>query len=462
MTRPDETGYFRSTEILGESARLATSFHRLLVLLAPDAGDAGRIVPLTPDRPTLVVGRQLSADGLLGLADQSMSRRHAEIRLEDDGWYLRDLGSRNGSFVAGLRTSEARLEHGSVIRVGGSLLLYEAFQLDDGLGLQAEEPPLMGPSVAMQIVRGSLRTAAAHGVPVLLLGHSGVGKEMAAEYLHLHSGRDGDLVPVNCGALPADLVEAELFGAVAGAYTGASRDRPGLFAAAAGGTILLDELGEFPLALQPKLLRVLSTGEVRPVGGTKAKRVDVRVVAATNRDLAGDVEAERFRGDLLARLSAWTLTIPPLRERREDVLALAEHLWQGDHPLRWTADAAEAMTLYDWPWNVRELRQVIDALAIRADGEPLHARALPERIQRGLGERLVPRATGEVPLELRVRRDRAPGRRELRDVLAHFGGNISQVARFFDKRRFQVYRWCEKHDLDPEAHRPEEVSDTYT
>jgi len=461
VTRPDDTGLFLSTEILGESSRLATAFHRLVVLHAPDPDDAGRILPLTPDRPALIVGRQLSADGLLGLADHKMSRRHAEIRLADDGWYLRDLGSRNGTFVAGLSSPSARLEHGSLIRVGSSLLLYEAFQLDDGLRLQTEEPPLMGPSVAMQIVRGSLRTAATHGVPVLLLGESGVGKEMAAEYLHLHSGRNGDLVPVNCGALPADLVEAELFGATAGAYTGAGRDRPGLFAAAQGGTILLDELGEFPLALQPKLLRVLATGEVRPVGATKATRVDVRVVAATNRDLASEVAAERFRGDLMARLAAWTLTLPPLRERREDVLALADHLWQGGGPLRWTADAAEAMVLYDWPWNVRELRQVIDALAIGAGSEPLPATALPERIRRGLGQRLVPRTTGEVPLELRVRRDRTPGRRELKEVLAFFGGNISQVARFFDKRRFQVYRWCEKHDLDPETFRPE-GSDPYT
>jgi DNA-binding NtrC family response regulator len=456
VTTPDEGGYFKSTEILGASARLATSFHRLVVLHAPEVEDVGRIVPLSPELPALEIGRQLSSDRRLGLADHALSRRHAEIRLLEQGWHVRDLGSRNGLFVAGLRCAEALLEHGSVVRVGHSVLLYEAFQLDDGLPLQAEEPPLLGPSVAMQIVRGSLRTAAAHALPVLLLGASGVGKEMAAEYLHRHSRRDGELVPVNCGALPADLVEAELFGAVAGAFTGANRDRSGLFAAAEGGTILLDEMGEFPLALQPKLLRVLSTGEVRPVGATKARRVDVRVVAATNRDLEGDVEQERFRGDLLARLSAWTLTIPPLCERREDVLTLAEHLWQGEAPLRWSADAAEAMVLYDWPWNVRELRQVCDALAITVADEPLPPTALPKRIRRGLGDRLASKGSGVVPLELRVRRDRPPGVRELREVLQHFGGNVSQVARFFDKRRFQVYRWCEKHELDPEAFRPEE------
>jgi transcriptional regulator with GAF, ATPase, and Fis domain len=378
-----------------------------------------------------------------------MSRRHATIELADDGWYLRDLGSRNGCFVQGVRAASARLVHGSVLRVGQSLLLYEAFQLSDGLDFVEEEPPLWGPSVALQIVRGSLRTAGRHGVPVLLLGETGVGKEVAAAYLHALSGRPGPLVPVNCGALPDTLIEAELFGAAAGAYTGADKDRTGLFEAAHGGTILLDEIGEIPVALQAKLLRVLAEGEIRRVGDTRTRSVDVRVVAATNRNLDDEVEQGTFRGDLLARLSGWTVSIPPLRSRREDVLALARRMWGGEGSLRLTADAAEALVLYGWPYNVRELRQVCDALAVRATQERIGLTALPERIQDCLGDRLVARSGGVVPLALRVRRDRVPGRDELREALVHFGGNVSQAARFFDKARFQVYRWCEKHDLEP-------------
>jgi len=444
--------YFLSTEILATTASLAVGFQRLVVLDSPDREQVGRLVPLEPSSSPLVVGRQV--DGL-ELGDTALSRAHAALEIEDAGWFVRDRGSRNGTFVDGERVDEARLDHGQLIRVGQSLLLYEAFRLDDGLELADEEEPLFGPSVPLQIARGSLKTAAAHTVPVLLLGESGSGKEVAAAYLHARGGRSGPLVPVNCGALPANLIEAELFGAKAGAWTGANTDRVGLFEAADGGTIFLDEIGELPLELQPKLLRVLADGEIRRVGDTKPRHVDVRVVAATNRDLERAVLREQFRGDLLARLSGWRLSLPPLRSRREDILALARRLWTGDTPLRLTADAAEAMVLYGWPYNVRELRQVCAALAIRAGAAPIGLTALPERIQATLFERTGEATPAAVPLALRIRRDRAPGKQDLIDVMDHFGGNVSQVAKFFDKARFQIYRWFDKHDIDPDTWRPE-------
>ncbi len=441
--------YFLSTEILATTASLAVGFQRLVVLHAPD-GSAGRIVPLEPATAPLVVGRQVEG---LEIGDSALSRAHAAFELRDEGWFVVDHGSRNGTFVEGRRVDEARLDPGQLVRVGQTLLLYEAFRLGDGLELADEEEPLWGPSVALQIARGSLKAAATHDVPVLLLGESGVGKEVAAAYVHACSGRSGALVPVNCGALPANLIEAELFGAKAGAWTGATTDRVGLFEAADGGTIFLDEIGELPLELQPKLLRVLADGEIRRVGDTKPRHVDVRVVAATNRDLEGEVLRERFRGDLLARLAGWKLSLPALRSRREDILALARRLWTGDAPLRLTADAAEALVLYAWPYNVRELRQVCAALAIRAGAGPIGLTALPERIRATLQERVATPTAAAVPLALRIRKDRPPSKADLIAVMDHYGGNVSQVARFFDKARFQVYRWFDKHGVDPEAWR---------
>jgi DNA-binding NtrC family response regulator len=451
--------FFRSTDVLGSTARLATVFHRVLVLQGPDGEAEARIVPLTPVQPTWVIGRSSSSEGVLGLRDTALSRRHATLELRDDGWYLQDLGSRNGCFVNGTRVEETRLDHGAVLRMGQTILLFEALELDDKLPLTPEAEPLWGPSIALQILRGSVTSSAAHGMPMLLMGETGVGKEVVARYIHALSGRSGPLVPVNCGALPPDLIEAELFGASAGAYTGATRDRPGLFAAAEGGTLLLDEIGELRLDLQPKLLRVLADGEVRPVGATESRKIDVRVVASTNRDLHAEVEAGRFRGDLLARLAAWTLVIPPLRDRKEDILGLARRLWTGAGPLELSADSAEAMLLYPWPYNVRELRQVCEALAIQVPKGPIRLADLPDRLQESLKDRSPPSAEeeGGLPLALRIRGDRVPNVEELREVIEHFGGNMTHVARFFDKGRFQVYRWCEKHGIDPKIYRTDET-----
>jgi DNA-binding NtrC family response regulator len=449
----------RSTVTLEAMARLATTFHRVVVLQGPGEEASGQIVPLTPLQPSWVIGRSSSSEGVLGLRDTALSRQHAIIELRDDTWYLKDLGSRNGCFVNGTRVAEVPLSHGAVLRMGESLLLFEALQLTDEVPLVPEAEPMWGPSIALQILRGSLNSAATHAVPMLLMGESGVGKEVAARYIHDLSGRSGPLVPVNCGALPPDLVEAELFGASAGAYTGAMQDRPGLFKAAEGGTLLLDEIGELRLDLQPKLLRVLADGEVRPVGATEGEIIDVRVVAATNRDLKAEVDAGRFRGDLLARLASWTLVIPPLRDRKEDILALARRVWSGAAPLQLSADTAEAMVLYPWPYNVRELRQVCDALAIQVPSGPIPLTALPDHLQESLQDRSPPpeEQTGGVPLALRIRRDRVPNVEELREVIEHYGGNMTQVARFFDKARFQVYRWCEKLEIDPKIYRTDET-----
>ncbi len=253
--------------------------------------------------------------------------------------------------------------------------------IEDTLGIsveseEAESLPkdVVAQSEAMRIVFRQARKVAATEATVLVMGESGAGKEIIARYIHESSGRaDKALVTLDCSALPENLIEAELFGHERGAYTGADTAREGRFAQADGATLFLDEVGEMPLALQPKLLRVLESGAFRPVGGQRDKQVDVRVIAATNRDIEEEVKAGTFREDLFYRLNVFPITVPPLREHPEDIPALAAHFLKPHR--KQLAPAAERLLMaHDWPGNVRELRNVLERAAILADG----ARILPE------------------------------------------------------------------------------------
>ncbi len=434
-----------------------TRAQRLIVVRSPDAEALGRAVLL--EEAPVTIGRAGHADGPLALTDSELSRQHAVLEREPatDTWWIRDLGSRNGTFVNGAAQERAGLLDQDVIRVGATLLVFERVELGPDAALApAEEPPLYGRSFAMQRVRGEVARVAGRDMPVLVLGESGAGKELVASALHGRSGRAGPLVAVNCGALPPDLVESELFGHVAGAFTGAQKASEGLFVAASGGTIFLDEIGEMPLAVQPKLLRALATGEIRPVGANQARRVDARVVAATNRDLSGEVAAERFRGDLYARLAGWTIQLPPLRQRKEDVLLLLDRfLARHEAPRAIEPDAAEALLLYRWPFNVRELEQLAAAIGVRAEeADEVRLEHLPPAIAAPLMvRRPVAAIPSEPPLSLSVRPDTTPTAEELARALAHFGGNVAQVATFFGRDRRQIYRWIERYGLDVDASR---------
>jgi two-component system response regulator PilR (NtrC family) len=219
---------------------------------------------------------------------------------------------------------------------------------------------------------------------VLISGESGVGKELVARALHQKSGRgQGPFVPVNCGAIPEGLIESELFGHVKGAFTGAQGAKQGLFQAAGGGTLFLDEIGELPLALQVRLLRVIQEKRVRALGATEDEEVDVRVIGATNRDLAAEVQAGRFREDLYYRLNVIQIRVPPLRERREDVLLLAEHFLRrfgaehGRGQLALSREAKKRLDEYDFPGNVRELENLIERAVTLSDGPEVTLDALP-------------------------------------------------------------------------------------
>jgi transcriptional regulator with GAF, ATPase, and Fis domain len=427
---------------------------RRLILVHGTALGGQDVVVLDSGSP-VVLGRD-PGEATLALDDHKVSRRHAVIEADPakGGYVVSDGPSRNGTFVDGARRERAALRHGSVIRVGSSLLVYTEAELGDPAGLVPEAAPLFGPSMAMARVRGEIRRAAATLMPVLILGETGVGKELAASEVHARSGRRGPLVPVNCAAIPASVAEGELFGHEAGSFTGATQRREGLLAAADGGTLFLDEVGELPLVVQPMLLRALELGEVRPVGSTKPRRVDVRIVAATNRDLAAAERDGSFRGDLLARLAGFSLRIPPLRERREDILPLATRFLRGrpGEP-QISSAAAEALLLHAYPHNVRELWHELGAAVARWDGrEPLGLEHLSQAIAaRAPVDELTPPPTTPPKAEVPPRSRPTP--EELRAALARFHGNMAQVAAYYGRDRRQVYRWATLLGIDVDSFR---------
>jgi transcriptional regulator with GAF, ATPase, and Fis domain len=458
-------GSTQITKTLGPASRLGTppEFVRIVVAYSPDPSTVGAMRVLSDD--ALIVGR---IGGGLALPDPRLSRAHASIELRDGQPLVRDLGSRNGTFVNGERVEQRTLSDEDVIRVADHVLVVQALHGDD-VRRAVEAPPALGSLVgdgrAMRALRDDVARVAGGDVPVLLLGETGTGKELVASELHRLSGRSGPFVPVNCAAIPEHLAESELFGYARGAFTGALTDGVGLFAAAHGGTLFLDEIGEMPLSLQAKLLRALATGEIRRVGDTNARRVDVRVVAATNVDLVKAVGEERFRADLLSRLAGHVVPVPALRDRREDVLVLAAHflsraLGTRSNPAPETIaktispDAAEALLLHDWPFNVRGLEQAMRASATRIAEDRLELVHLGPELRNvsGAGSRTsAPSMPSPLTRMLEIRPDAPPSADELRAVVAHFGGNVSKVATFFGKERRQIYRWAERHEIDLDA-----------
>jgi len=251
--------------------------------------------------------------------------------------------------------------------------------LQDEIRTEHNFGDIIGESPGLRKVMGQIRLVAPTDASVLITGESGTGKELVARSIHEHSSRSGRaLIKLNCGAVPEGLFESEFFGHVRGAFTGALKDRPGRFELADGGTLFLDEIGEVPLALQAKLLRVLQEQELERIGDTRTRKVNVRVMAATNRNLKKEVDAGRFREDLFYRLSVFPIEVPPLRERREDIPLLATHfLTQSakrmNRPVpRITQDALTRLSSYDWPGNVRELQNTIERTVILSRGGPLH------------------------------------------------------------------------------------------
>jgi len=366
----------RPTEIIHERDRPPVLVLRAAVLRVVAGPDRGASAPLRHQR--VRVGS--APDNELTLDDAKVSRHHLEIQIQDHGYLVRDLQSTNGTFYRGARVGEVLLGQGAEVRVGDTVLRLErGEETSEVIGAKRQFGSLVGSSPAMQQVYGMLAAVAPTDTTVLVEGETGTGKELVAEELHRHSPRRDRLFSViDCGALPRTLIESELFGHEKGAFTGATTERVGVFERTRGGTVFLDEIGELPLELQTRLLRVLDRRTIKRVGSSLPRVVDFRLVAATNRDLEREVREGRFRQDLYFRMAVVRIRLPALRERREDIPRLARFfLWQAgcaevDQVL--SPELLRVLSSRSWPGNVRELRNVVERATILVDG------ALPEEL----------------------------------------------------------------------------------
>ena len=386
----------------------------------------------------------------LGFADPRMSKQHARLAVVDQQWIIEDAGSRNGTLVDGERVERRALEDGQVIELGRTAFVWRVQEPGDASDVAAGElasplPQLTTFSTALARTYGNVARIARTAQNVVVHGATGTGKELLARGLHAASARSGAFVAVNCGALPATLVESELFGYRKGAFSGANEDRIGLVRAAHGGTLFFDEIGDLPLPTQATLLRVLQEREVLPLGATKPSAVDLRVVAATHRDLERDVAGGRFREDLLARLAGYTVVLPSVRDRREDLGLLVAALLAripGGEAVRFAPAAGSAIVRYGWPRNVRELEQVLGSAVALAAGGVIELEHLPSALHRAPVA-----AEAELSPAQRARRD------ELCRLLEQHGGNIAAVGRELGVARMQIHRWIERFAIDVDQYR---------
>ncbi|MDQ3370323.1 MAG: sigma 54-interacting transcriptional regulator [Myxococcota bacterium] len=343
------------------------------------------------DKEEIRLGSMDDNDVVLG--DDTVSRYHCRIIQEDTGYTLIDQRSTNGTFINKVRVREAFIKPGSIVSVGQSQLRFNAREEEVHIVPSRSDrcAGLIGGNARMREIYSIIEKIAPTATTVVIDGETGTGKEVVAQAIHSLSPRvRNDLVVFDCGAVPPNLIESELFGHEKGSFTGAMMTRQGLFEQADGGTLFLDELGELPIDLQPKLLRVLEQREVRRVGSTKASKVDVRIIAATNRNLEDEVKAGRFRQDLFYRLSVVRLHLPSLRERSDDIPQLVTHFLEtgvynraNNAPkVRGIArDAMAALQAYPWPGNVRELVNVIERAVSFCDSELLEISDLPDYVR---------------------------------------------------------------------------------
>jgi len=408
----------------------------------------------------------------LTLSDRWMSSSHAELRRAGEHWTLQDVGSKNGAFVNGhYCESVAALRDGDLIELGHTFFFFrEAISTTDRSPRSLDSSELqpmvaalatLVPKLAEQFAK--LDAIAPSPVSVVIHGESGTGKELVAQAIHKLSRRPGALVAVNCAALPQTLVESELFGYRKGAFSGATEDRTGLIRSADHGTLFLDEIGDLPASAQAVFLRVLQESEVVPLGATRPVKVDIRVLAATHRDLEALVAENRFRADLLARIAGFTLSLPNLRERREDLgllfgTLLRRHFSNRAERVSFSSEAARALLLYDWPLNVRELEKCLTAAVVLAQFGTVEEAHLPGPVRASAkgpkeeaGDAVAPVGEKLAPQQLSESDQRR--REEIVGLLREHGGNITSVARALGKGRFQIQRWIKRYRIDAKEFR---------
>jgi len=390
----------------------------------------------------------------LAVPDTKISARHARFELCLGRWCVKDDRSKNGTFVNGSRVEQAVLGDGDTIDVGDTIFVFRDAIAQDG-ELTYQPPPSQRRGLSsllpgVQAELDELAKMAAASITILVEGETGTGKEVIARAIHELSARAGELVPVNCGGLPGERIEAELFGWKRGAFSGATTDHAGLVRAADTGTLFLDEIGDLPLADQAALLRVLQEREVLPIGGTRPVPVDLRVVAATHRPLDAMASQGGFRGDLLARLSGYRLRLLPLRQRREDLgLVLADVLRRHGEAQRCRVTVGVLRTLlrHDWPTNIRGLEQAITRAFVTCARGVIDVDDLGRAIG-GEARAVTPPTPQPQPP--------APGdplRERLVGLLREHHGNVAAVARAMGKARMQIQRWVKRYHLVPDEFR---------
>jgi DNA-binding NtrC family response regulator len=425
-----------------EEPRLALTVERERGVVSPAI--AARTI--VHDGDLCRIGTHSSND--LVLSDPAVSRFHCRVIREEGVWRLRDVGSLNGTRLDGVRIRDADLLEESRISVGDSIVRVRV--TDDA---KADSVPMMpafgslaGQSVAMRKLFVLLEKIAASDINVLIEGESGTGKEVVATEIVQRGARaEKPFVIVDCGAISPNLVESELFGHVRGAFTGADRDRVGAFEAADGGTVFLDEIGELPIALQPKLLRALEAREIRRVGETRPRKVDVRVVSATNRDLEREVNKGRFREDLYFRLAVLSVRVPALRERLDDLILLVRvflsALGVPEAEALFPSPVLEELAKHDWPGNVRELRNYVERSVVLQAASP--AKRRPSSRPAGM-------SPDEPTVPFKVAKDAAVDSFErvyIASLLEVAAGNMSKAARTAGMDRMYLHRLVQKHGL---------------
>ena len=442
----EETELDPSLPHLAGSATAAVPIQRFHLEVV-EGPSGGRTWNAEGDR--CAIGSHVSND--LVLEDRTVSRFHCEIRIDPSGARVQDLGSRNATLIDGVRVADAWLRDGSLLRLGQSVV---RFHLDEGMNAlrvsaDGRFGTMIGDSVPMRAAFALLERAAASDITVLIEGETGTGKEEAAVSIHERSPRaGGPFVVIDCSAIPANLLESELFGHERGAFTGAVERRIGAFEAANGGTVFIDEVGELPTALQPKLLRVLERRTIRRLGSHDAIPVDLRIVAATNRNLRSEVNEGRFRSDLYYRLAVVKVTLPPLRERADDVPGLVRLMLDSlgaapDVSARLLDPGFLARLQHAaWPGNVRELRNYLEQCMVLHEPPPI---APPRTRQSSPAEDAVDPRLSYAEAKRRLT-DEAE-RRYLEALLRHHDGNVSQAARAAGMNRGYLHRLLRRHGI---------------
>ena len=425
-----------TTQVLEQSAKLEFPTVELVVMDGVDRGLKARLDPGL-SRIGTAVGCHLR------LGDPTVSRLHCEVRMVESSLRILDLGSTNGTYVNEVRVHDAEIVPGSTIRLGETVLgvMGGTERLSVELSPRHSFGEVLGTSTEMRRLFTVLEKVAASDATLLIQGETGVGKELVARAIHDASPRARyPFVVVDCGAIAENLIESELFGHVRGAFSGAVSDRRGLFEEADGGTLFLDEIGELPASLQPRLLRVIESRELRRVGSNASKRVDVRLVCATNRSLAEGVNDGSFREDLYYRIAVVEVLLPPLRERREDIPPLAEHFYRryaGENEAL-PAELRSSLLSRAWPGNVRELRNFIErsvSLGLGSEAEPSRRLPLPSS----------PDLDGIVPTHLPLKDARAAWTEQfeflyVKALLAKTQGNVTRAAELAGVNRRSLQR----------------------